>query len=708
MSRKREDICVEKSLDNFIDACVNNMHLFDNFSKEESEKQILGMSRNNVTSNQFINNNSWKIKKETYSSDQENEPYEIRSETEEQFTKKEDLCVACGFISANEFFSFPSNVDIRQQWGQFCDLDLDKIEPYFRLCDGHFKPEDYRISMQRKVLMPTSVPTLLPKLTHNLTPSISKNFRSSTDFTEFSQPTLDKNKSQNPICSSDVQRNTTTDASNKRFRRKFKDITNHNVVPPKAVKLTSKKNSNLGKCRLLGKNFRTEIFRLKIRCSRLEDTVTNLRKEIKQQVEECFVTRGKTAENVARDIQNLTSINASSNNLRQNFCKTEARTDQCSVEDAPVKSTEQVTDEDGYTTVSNMPPLEISSNDLHNVEVKPELFSEEVILVESAEKVAEDNHSVKSTISRLEISPEVLHNVEVKVEQFYEEVFSAVSPETSRNVTNNEVVRGISISPQTNCQLRRNDTAASSNYEQFAKAHVGQTLRMEPVQVTTQQPNCNDELNRNGQPSSAAGCSKRRKNGGKGQITRAPKKKKELPNVATTIQTSDSFPKKVRRGLMRDSPPYSCCVCEKIFHVESEWIRHESEHTKPFVCPKCKKPFARKHYLVAHQTTHSENRPYKCGICGSRFKHNYAKLKHDRYKHTDVAYFECAACGKMFNYKNSLIIHLRIHAGVKPFICQTCGRSFAQKGQLNKHQQNVHRKIEIFQNAPYAISWGNV
>ncbi|XP_065215658.1 zinc finger protein 773-like [Planococcus citri] len=267
-------------------------------------------------------------------------------------------------------------------------------------------------------------------------------------------------------------------------------------------------------------------------------------------------------------------------------------------------------------------------------------------------------------------------------------------------VDDNGVVSDISVNPQINYQLHRSASSANSNNEQFDKAHVGQTHRMEEVQVTTQLSNCNDELNvcqRNEQTFSSAGYSKPRENRVEGRITRCVKKKKELHSVSTTIQTSDSVPKKVRGVLMQDSPPYCCDICDETYSYKSCWTRHQRKHiSKPFVCRMCKKPFARKYHLIRHRATHTEMKPYKCGICGARFKHDDNKLKHERYMHTEVACFECAVCGKMFNHKSSIINHLRVHSGQKPFRCQTCGTRFPLKGQLVSHQRmhSIEKKFK--------------
>ncbi|XP_065225417.1 zinc finger protein 37-like isoform X2 [Planococcus citri] len=671
------------------------MDLSGSFFGEIFEQSVHVTSSDQVTSNQFNNNMSFKIENDAYPSAEENdEPYEIQAETDEQFTKNEDVCVACGHVSAYEFFSFPINADIRQQWAKFCDINLDRIKPHFRLCDGHFKPEDYQISMQCRVLMPTSVPTLRPKLKHNFTSSISQSFQFGTDVISFSMPKLNLNSSQNTICSSDFEKNTTTaGAPNKRLCENFKDITNNqDTIPSKTAKLTPEKNLKHEKCHLLEKNLRSEIFRLKIRCSHLEDTVANIESKIKQQVEECLGTRTNTAGNVARDIQNSTSsINASSDKSSHNLCNTEARTDQRSVKDAVVGSAEHVT-EDGYSTDTSVASVAISIDDPQMVEVQSELFTEEVMLDEATEKIAEDNHSVNSTVSPRERSTDPLHNAKVNRKQVPVRVVNA---DTSRIVTENNRYP-LTTFEDSNSRRCSTDDPLEQHFEEAPPEPEYSDEDSQSPNSTI--PSSEKSLESRNNAEARAGCSKNQENSGRRPMPRSAKQKKHLPSVEKPTPNSSNVSNKVMVQ-MRNLFPYRCDICGALFSSKGNWTRHQKrEHTKPLHRQTSDKQFTYKNDSIAHGLTHSEKKPYKCSTCDAQFKYKRSKWAHER-MHVERACFECAVCGTMFSYKHNLVTHLRLHSGsgVKPFSCQTCSKRFARKYHLTRHQRAAHSEERPFE-----------
>ncbi|XP_065223667.1 zinc finger protein 184-like [Planococcus citri] len=293
---------------------------------------------------------------------------------------------------------------------------------------------------------------------------------------------------------------------------------------------------------------------------------------------------------------------------------------------------DQVKVEDVYTTDSSIPSLEISSNDPYKVEAKVELFTEDVVLDEPDKKVAEYNHSIHSTNSPQEItfvSTDGLHNVEVKLEQFSEE---------------------------------ENSNSDPCSAEEPPEQHF-EEVTLPKLEYSDEDP----------------GYSKHQENSSQGAITPSAKKAKHLPSVKKSTQNTGNISKEVK-VLLRNSFPYCCDICGAMFSCQSEWTRHQQEHSKPFHCQAYDKQFASKR--------RRKKGPYKCRICGARFKHMYYKRAHER-AHVQRPCFECPDCGKMFSYKNSLAAHLRVHSGVKPmkpFSCQTCSKRFVKKYLLNQHQ----------------------
>ncbi|XP_061894576.1 zinc finger protein 260-like [Entelurus aequoreus] len=61
--------------------------------------------------------------------------------------------------------------------------------------------------------------------------------------------------------------------------------------------------------------------------------------------------------------------------------------------------------------------------------------------------------------------------------------------------------------------------------------------------------------------------------------------------------------------------------------------------------------------------------------------------KGDMRHYTDNKHFDCAECGKSFNQKCNLTLHMRTHTGERPFSCNFCGKRFSLKHHVKRHMR---------------------
>ncbi|XP_057570556.1 zinc finger protein 287 [Hippopotamus amphibius kiboko] len=146
----------------------------------------------------------------------------------------------------------------------------------------------------------------------------------------------------------------------------------------------------------------------------------------------------------------------------------------------------------------------------------------------------------------------------------------------------------------------------------------------------------------------------------------------------------------VHRKIYPGEKPYKCNVCGKKFRKYPSLIKHQSSHAKEksYECEECGKEFRHVSSLIAHQRMHTGEKPYECHQCGKAFSQRAHLTIHQRI-HTGEKPYKCDDCGKDFSQRAHLTIHQRTHTGEKPYRCLECGKTFSHSSSLINHQR-VH------------------
>ncbi|KAB0792661.1 hypothetical protein PPYR_14620 [Photinus pyralis] len=179
---------------------------------------------------------------------------------------------------------------------------------------------------------------------------------------------------------------------------------------------------------------------------------------------------------------------------------------------------------------------------------------------------------------------------------------------------------------------------------------------------------------------------------------------------------------------------YHCKVCGVAVLGKENIMKHAAElHNGQgaYQCQFCKKFFLRLNYLEMHRTYGCSANPHRsrplCDFCGRKFCQPQKLKVHIKRMHSDLAEVlkefqckscmkllgsraalqrhmkevhnkqlngacACSRCGKLFQNKSNLKIHMLTHSGIKPFRCmeRNCNAAFTTKQCLQFHYKKVH------------------
>ncbi|KAL8584024.1 hypothetical protein ACOMHN_022364 [Nucella lapillus] len=150
---------------------------------------------------------------------------------------------------------------------------------------------------------------------------------------------------------------------------------------------------------------------------------------------------------------------------------------------------------------------------------------------------------------------------------------------------------------------------------------------------------------------------------------------------------------------------YSCDICKEVFVRSIDLASHmRHDHPQPVqkenMCRECGQVFSRPHTLKVHMRSHAGIRPFKCETCGKQFTQRSNLNAHLR-SHSQEKPFKCTVCGTSYSSDKYRQLHMQTHGEIRPNECIVCGSTFASNTILTNHLR-THDQSEVI--AAIAIS----
>ncbi|XP_016976678.1 zinc finger protein 239 [Drosophila rhopaloa] len=134
---------------------------------------------------------------------------------------------------------------------------------------------------------------------------------------------------------------------------------------------------------------------------------------------------------------------------------------------------------------------------------------------------------------------------------------------------------------------------------------------------------------------------------------------------------------------------YDCEKCGE-FYTELRSFQNHSCSDPVYLkgghrCLECGKCLQSASSLVAHMRLHTGERPFSCNLCAKSFTTNGALMAHQR-RHQRLLQHQCPHCGRGFVESSNMRRHIVArHTDERPHLCTVCQRTFSRVYLLNLH-----------------------
>ena len=136
-------------------------------------------------------------------------------------------------------------------------------------------------------------------------------------------------------------------------------------------------------------------------------------------------------------------------------------------------------------------------------------------------------------------------------------------------------------------------------------------------------------------------------------------------------------------------------ISKNIFKCFLNKKRRNSNLVKCFKCPieDCETLFETKEELDTHNKLHLEKNIFTCNKCNKQFMQEKNLQKHFKVHCFLVKRYICPypGCGKKFTALYNQKIHYRIHTGERPYNCNICGKDYYDRANYKYHIKTAHK-----------------